>query len=469
MTTTDQDRDDFEAWFEDTAGFTAEGAAIAWSSWRAALAHERARAASAPQVEPMAWVNESHRDQIIDRSGSVYWHAPMMCGKKFEGSFPVYLAASAPQVLRGIDKRQACRAAEIANARFGQWMPQRWLDLFIEAYGSAAPVASHEPASVSNKQGCVSSVGGSRGETDLLPIFADGGIGARLSSAMEAYRADYVFGLEDGPDHEPSEFERAMLEDFLNGAISDAAVNDILQEAARALTRAPPPEPSKPVWRGWYCHHCQRGVDGSEVTFHEQHEVCGTYIGDAEPPPPEPAKAEVVAWQHRYRDRDGTIWSEWHDGRYVSYAMDVDQLVVEERPLYATPPTAPAAAEVAETLSPSWFAAEVDRASEARARYEATLPSSAAPAAVRSAAWKPTHRHVKSGRLERVIGEAEAQVSTGLHIVDIDAHGVCEAWSRQVADGDRLTVYEGADGKLWVRFSDEFNDGRFVALPGEEA
>jgi hypothetical protein len=35
---------------------------------------------------------------------------------------------------------------------------------------------------------------------------------------------------------------------------------------------------------GWYCPHCHRGVDGREVTFHEQHETCGTYIGDAQPP-----------------------------------------------------------------------------------------------------------------------------------------------------------------------------------------
>lgn len=79
---------------------------------------------------------------------------------------------------------------------------------------------------------------------ELLPIFADGGIGARLSSAMHAYLTDYVFGLEDGPDHEPTEFENAMLEDFLNGAISDEAVNIILQEAASAMPAAPVSPPA---------------------------------------------------------------------------------------------------------------------------------------------------------------------------------------------------------------------------------
>jgi hypothetical protein len=37
-----------------------------------------------------------------------------------------------------IDKTRACRAAEKANARFGQWMPGRWLSLFIEAYNGEA-------------------------------------------------------------------------------------------------------------------------------------------------------------------------------------------------------------------------------------------------------------------------------------------------------------------------------------------
>ena len=39
-------------------------------------------------------------------------------------------------------------------------------------------------------------------------------------------------------------------------------------------------------FKGWYCAHCQRGVDGSEVTFNEQHEVCGRVITDDVPPPP---------------------------------------------------------------------------------------------------------------------------------------------------------------------------------------
>ncbi|HJV75453.1 MAG TPA: hypothetical protein VJ654_14600 [Noviherbaspirillum sp.] len=38
------------------------------------------------------------------------------------------------------------------------------------------------------------------------------------------------------------------------------------------------------TYKGWYCSHCQRGVDSSEVTFHEQHTVCGRVISDDVPP-----------------------------------------------------------------------------------------------------------------------------------------------------------------------------------------
>ena len=35
---------------------------------------------------------------------------------------------------------------------------------------------------------------------------------------------------------------------------------------------------------GWYCAHCERGVDASEVTYHEQHQVCGRVITEDKPP-----------------------------------------------------------------------------------------------------------------------------------------------------------------------------------------
>ena len=40
----------------------------------------------------------------------------------------------------------------------------------------------------------------------------------------------------------------------------------------------------QPAAKGWYCAHCQCGVDGSGVTFNEQHTVCGRVITDDCPP-----------------------------------------------------------------------------------------------------------------------------------------------------------------------------------------
>lgn len=71
-------------------------------------------------------------------------------------------------------------------------------------------------------------------------------------------------------------------------------------------------------------------------------------------------------------------------------------------------------------------------------------------------AFNATHRHKKRGSVYRVIGEAEAQVSTG-------SYNGC-GYSRRFEDGSRLTVYEAEDGRLWARFTDEFEDGRFEAL-----
>lgn len=70
-------------------------------------------------------------------------------------------------------------------------------------------------------------------------------------------------------------------------------------------------------------------------------------------------------------------------------------------------------------------------------------------AACAAEAWNPTHRHVKRGSTYRVVGEARVQV----------AHDF-----RSLREDDRLTVYQGEDGQLWARFTDEFNDGRFVAI-----
>ncbi len=85
--------------------------------------------------------------------------------------------------------------------------------------------------------------------TELLPIWKDNGLGNRIYKALHAYLDDYVFSPDEGPDHEPTEFERMLLEDFFNGAISDEAVNAILQEAARAIEASAGPE-NVDRWKG---------------------------------------------------------------------------------------------------------------------------------------------------------------------------------------------------------------------------
>lgn len=56
------------------------------------------------------------------------------------------------------------------------------------------------------------------------PPFAETGVGALMFKGGHAYLEEYVFSLEDGPDHEPSDFERAMLEDFMAGILDDDAM-----------------------------------------------------------------------------------------------------------------------------------------------------------------------------------------------------------------------------------------------------
>lgn len=59
-----------------------------------------------------------------------------------------------------------------------------------------------------------------------------------------------------------------------------------LKWRVRKLYTSPPPSAPVDEFTGWYCAHCRRGVDSSEVTFHEQHQVCGRVITNDRPPPP---------------------------------------------------------------------------------------------------------------------------------------------------------------------------------------
>ncbi len=88
---------------------------------------------------------------------------------------------------------------------------------------------------------------------------------------------------------------------------------------------------------------------------------------------------------------------------------------------------------------------------QGRALWEAMLAASPPPPVQSApAGWVPTHRHAKRGSTYRVLGEATAQGNPD------------DPWL--FSDGDKLTVYQAEDGRLWVRYTEEFNDGRFEAL-----
>lgn len=59
---------------------------------------------------------------------------------------------------------------------------------------------------------------------------------------------------------------------------------------------------------------------------------------------------------------------------------------------------------------------------------------------------KQLYRHKKRGTTYELVGIARAQ---------------CANDFRPLCDDDRVAVYRGTNGKLWVRFEDEFHDGRF--------
>lgn len=113
----------------------------------------------------------------------------------------------------------------------------------------------------------------------------------------------------------------------------------------------------------------------------------------------------------------------------------------------------------------------VGGASEVFEQHRAVLSSPATPEPVSAPAGEVVRRvrHKKRGTTYQVLGDAEAQVSTGAYRVwpsDADKHDGDGHPARLAHDGLSLTVYRSEQtGKLWCRFPDEFEDGRFEKLP----
>lgn len=119
----------------------------------------------------------------------------------------------------------------------------------------------------------------------------------------------------------------------------------------------------------------------------------------------------------------------------------------------------PTREELAKTIDPEAFEAEAGRAREGYPPgvYTSNRTAAAELAADRvlslfqphgSGEWRPTHQHVKRGTDYQVIGEAWFQNA-----------GVIGSM-----DDEPVTIYRGKDGRLWVRPTAEFGDGRFAPL-----
>lgn len=70
--------------------------------------------------------------------------------------------------------------------------------------------------------------------------------------------------------------------------------------------------------------------------------------------------------------------------------------------------------------------------------------------------WQPTHRHKKTGGDYMLVGVGRMQTKWW-----VDWLGQPSPDDGTTVDMREVTIYQGADGKLWVRPVEEFNDGRF--------
>lgn len=76
-----------------------------------------------------------------------------------------------------------------------------------------------------------------------------------------------------------------------------------------------------------------------------------------------------------------------------------------------------------------------------------------------------THRHVKSGGDYTLLGIGKMQSA---YWMEQKLNSYFEPVS-ELIDMREVAIYRGADGQLWARPLEEFNDGRFIALRTERA
>lgn len=63
-------------------------------------------------------------------------------------------------------------------------------------------------------------------------------------------------------------------------------MNRLLRQTLRnkGISEPEQPQAQGEPRKGWWCPTCNISPSGNEVTYQEFHQICGTYIGDAEPP-----------------------------------------------------------------------------------------------------------------------------------------------------------------------------------------
>jgi len=79
--------------------------------------------------------------------------------------------------------------------------------------------------------------------------------------------------------------------------------------------------------------------------------------------------------------------------------------------------------------------------------------------------WRPTHRHVKRGSEYMLLGIGKMQTQGWLQELVLNGH----VEARTSVDMREVAIYRGSDGSLWARPIEDFNDGRFEALPSAPA